>query len=461
MSIRAVVAWVIVLIVLAGATLVALRPRPARVVETEAPLLDLGAGVVDRVVTGNGARTFERGPDGIWTATMPGGTWFADGERVEAFVKVLARARGSVVDAVLERPARRVELAAGSSHWAIGFDDRELAGAVLARVESGGATRVMRVAGNLPGLLSDASVATWVSRAVFPLGVSDAQELRITRAEYSVTLKRTGQRWAIVAPAALPADQEEVGRLITGLGKLAYREFMPEMAEFRAAGLTVDVSAETRSIKGENVERNVRRQTLAGGAMEGPGSAMATAESRVSAGAERAARGLIEATLIEGISADPAAYASRVASTLARADVRRIMVKTARGERSCELGVEGWSMRSTGEGDAGEIRAAEVLDFLEHEKAARVVLASGFGGTGGGGDGEIGTITIGPARSGGVNAGAGQEIGVSLVRGDALAGLEAAGEKAVVLRTGGRTLVYTSPTALRQVAGLFGEEAGR
>lgn len=461
MSIRALVIWLAVLAVLGMGLFLVTRPGPAKLAGVSASLLDVPADRVVRVKAGAGgaAREFVRGADGSWLVNSVGtGGWFADSDRLEALLKVLVQARGNAMDATIGKSGRVVELAAsdGSSRR-ISFDDRELGGTVMAKVEGGGVARVLRAAANLPGLFSDESVATWVGRSVFPRGVADAAEIRIELAEYRVVLKRTGQRWAIVEPAGLPADQEEVGKLIKSLGQLAYSEFLPEAAEFRASGLKIEVASESRSIKGDQVERSVRTQSLAGGAVEAPGSARATAESTVSEadkGGQRAIRGMLDAASLEGVSANPAAYASRVISTLARADVRRIAVKSGTtagaSERVTELGVDGWKMK----GDGAAIRAAELLDWLENEKAQHVVLSSGFGGAGNGTDTQVGLITFGPDEK------AGQAVSIAVTGGEAFAGLNLPpGAKVVVARTGGRMLVYASPTALRQVASVFGENA--
>jgi len=461
MSIRTVLIWVVVVLVLAGATAVALRKPQAKAPTTMALLADPPSSVsAVRVKAGDWSAQFTRNADNTWSVKLPGGaTWFGDRKTLDAFVRVLGQTSGDVLAGSWQSGKSVAELSVGARKRTIEFDDRLLGGAALARVTDGGET-VLRVPANVPGLVGEAALRTWVAREAFPLGVADASELRIAQAEFAVKLKRTGKRWAILEPAPMPADQDEVEKLVTTLGKLAFTS-VREQSDVPSGGLRIEAVSETRGVEGENVTRRVTTQELLVGPAESPGASSRIGSAAVHEGTEAAGPrvgGVLQATLIEGVQADPAAYVSKVASTIAKADIRRIAATPKNGPaRICELGIDGWAMKD----GAAAIRAAELIAFLSDEKAARVLLTAGFGGAELGADARIGTIAIGPDEA------ASQEIEVSVVGHQALPGLELPpGAKAIVLRTGvkggtkagGRTLVYTSPTALRHIGAVFGEE---
>lgn len=454
MSTRAVLIALAVLVLLGAATFVAMRQPPRGTTAVSGPLMELPASNVGRVtVEGAGwKRAFVRRADGGWGIGQDGGEWFAESERVEAFVKLVAQSRSTPVEGTLAGGAVTLELGTASGAvWKASLDDRDLGGTVLARVNdgSGGPERMMRVPADLVRLMSEASVRTWVSRAAFPLGVTDAGRIKIEQSEYSVTLQRQGQRWAITAPVALPADQEEIAKLIAGLGRLGFAELREGDGSQDTTGRRIrfEVGSEVRGLVGDEVVRTERAQTLTVGAAESPGSLQLSAQSRVASlnEPERQMRGVLDAAAIDGFSADPAAYASRSALSLARADIRRIEIRAgaAGHARVYALSVDGWETPA----DAPPLRTAELIDWLVDEKAERVVLGAPAAT-------DLGVIRAGPDEA------ASQTLSVGVVPAEAFAGMHLTpGTKVVVVRAGARTLVYTSAKAARAVGAVFGEDS--
>lgn len=166
-----------------------------------------------------------------------------DDEVVEAALKILGGLRASRIhnpdyDAGLEQPAARVTLQTEAGSIGLSLGAREDGGAGFVRVD--GRPDVYRVSAQARRVML-LPAALLRDRSLFRFDVGQVEELRLVDGGFTIVLQPAPDGgWAIVQPANMDADQEQVQRAVAALAELRAARIVDD-ASFSPGGSRLEV----------------------------------------------------------------------------------------------------------------------------------------------------------------------------------------------------------------------------
>lgn len=385
-----IVALVVLALLSAALALVALRPAP-RSAQAAAPrLADFADDRLDRLTILDGTPLeIRRGPmPDLWlmsegaAGSQGGPVWPVPASRVRGLLRLLGEA--STAPAAAPGPAEPP--AASAEFRLVDGGVRTLrvlgtpiAGRATVAVEtSAGAASTVSAPADVVGLLRRDSVLEWRSAAALPAGSAGASRLGVAPpGGAAILLGRVGDRWALLEPAAAPADAPAVASALRALDEILITRFRQEAPPAGAPGGAVTVEADQQFFDAAGLVRRtlVQRFEVVGSA--GPESAIVRCT-----GLLRAPDGTLTSLwsflgdarpdAVSRIPSAPSAYVSRVASGVARADVAGLSWTVNDRAASFRRDLESWLRRSpSGDAPATPDAVAQLQRLLELLTAAR------------------------------------------------------------------------------------------
>lgn len=295
-----------------------------------------------------------RGPGSAeWLITRGGASWPAEDARVNGFLRLLADASATplpdgpaeqVPDTFEGTAATRITFSGPSGELAmLELSGVVLAGNVQAMVkESDAQSRTVTMPADVAGVVAKAGVTTWATPLAFPAGPGTPSRITLRGAPgRELALQRKGSTWFISGAAdargiGVPADANAVSGLLATLNALGAGDVRQATSGGATGGaaLVISIAADRRVPDGESVRRSEVVQTLI--LRAGPESNTPRAVARIECietPAEREARPVqwwgpidadVDGVTLTSLSLERAPYASRIASSAAPADVRRL-----------------------------------------------------------------------------------------------------------------------------------------
>lgn len=455
MNTRTAVIWLVILGVLAGATWQLSRPAPTPAPPQRIPLLLADAANVAAMEVrwpgGGSVRISRHAPTGMWIAEglfpdSPGVAWPVQPERIQALLRVLRETAGDAEAVTVSEDGPRVIITADGV-TTIQFAGAALGGQIGARVERNAKTSTLRVAAELAALFKPESVAAWRKPGAFPADVQTASRITLSDQQRRVELSR-GAAWTLAQPVAAPADAEAARQLIARLEKLDFAPLPSPAAESVTPSAAIRLESEVRAWEGQDVRRDrlVQIAEILGSAgLDGSGVRLRlSGEFRGASGEGTPLWGPVEGVVpvdaLTSVSTSPDAYLSRTILPLRDADVRWIgfedIPENAARSRVFTRTLEGW----TGTG-ASEEAISEAVRWLTSARVAGASLSEPSGVT------WLWTLSVGPDKAGAVS------MKVGLVSPDGQ-------PRSVCVQQGPRYLSDSSPSALRAISWLSGQDVG-
>jgi len=255
MSKTGVIVALVMAVVLAVVAAIVLGPQ--KPTTTGGPLLPVQPSqiVAIRVLTTDGAsQTIERETRGGWVyVAADGGRWPIERTAIDNALRLLAALRiepdvdvGRPTDGENTDehdwqtwPGFAVTLTSGEV-WGVACQTMVIGGRRLVRVEppagSGAEVVVARVEGEILAALIETGVGAWRVRRALPEVSPDTTRVRLETPAHTVQLVRRGNRWRLIEPVAVAADDAAVQMLLRRLAGVAVHRFVADDADRAGLG---------------------------------------------------------------------------------------------------------------------------------------------------------------------------------------------------------------------------------
>lgn len=423
MSIKAVIAWLIVALCLGLASLWLLRTDKGLGSSTSGSSASLAIG--DRVLEilpssvigvsvatpGQPTFTIERAPQGQsplgmdadWlmrsnpqpaasgtgaASTIPLGrsvpAWPIVPTQMQALLRKITEARAIAIpqqDLLVGPKATTVVLTTSSGTYTLVFADRRLAGSGLVTISSSldpTKTRRALINDELHAVFTQPGPVAW--RETTPLsGIAEAAaRLRLENDQQRITLARIEGRWNMIEPVGAPADAAAVQRTLAALGRVQIVNFLDEGLPANAGSTGLDapiarisVDIDERTLKPGSSETEVKTRTL----NIAIGTPLDASGTRVYASINQDTPVVLDAKTLQALSTMPMAYVWPHAIRFQPADIGGISIsvpeaadRAAIDRRFRRLDTRWTLIRSGGDeaalADRDQREVENVLNFL-------------------------------------------------------------------------------------------------
>lgn len=313
---------------------------------TNDPLLRLNPDSIDRIRVRDAASrlsTLRRDIRGVWSLERDDAPpWPLTASQVNGALRLLASLEptSEAPSSPLADDAPRFEIFAGEPDPKILTIERSsLAGRVRAQI---GDERPVFIRADVAEALTDPGPLAWRSVGAIPLNVRDAARVRIETPQGAIALRRVGARWSLEQPAAAPADQDAVARVLDALAALVVDRFLDDSAPPDETTTLIRIEDDIRIPTADGVRVEPIARTLALGAPVGAEGRLVRAFATTHDSPHSLAM-IVDAAPLDLLPDDAATLIRASAAGAAPSNVGMIVVQLEDGSsRALRRSVDGW-----------------------------------------------------------------------------------------------------------------------
>ena len=393
MSLRTVIAWLLLAVVLGAAALFVLRspsvpaPPKAGTAAVGAKLLNVTPssvrsisvlhpdGMLDTIERISPSATAAVGSDAEWmlrtepavrssagagAPVLPASNpWPVTGSRMQALLRKLADAECIAVpapDAKLGEKPTVVEIATSDGTTrTLRLADRTLAGAGLVEVQvtapaaagKAASPSIARaiVSDELHQVFTNPGPRAWRETAFLAGVAADASRVTLESTRQKLALAKLDGRWSLREPVAAPADTLAVQKLLTTISNVAIADFLDDGAPNASTGLETPlarlaIAADRRTVSG-NGDPTVKTAEIE----ISIGNASDTTAKSLFASIDGQRLVLLDSRGLDALSLDPGPYIWPAATRTPAADIGIISVERVNQSRGAETGARPGSLK--------------------------------------------------------------------------------------------------------------------